>query len=90
MTVESFLQQIVLRTALHRKPRNILIAQATQDQDRYVGRCVLQLLQGLDSLAVRERQIDHDRCDFLPSLIAQAFYRVAAATQPLDFEGTAG
>ena len=51
-----------------------------------MGRCVLQLLQGLDSLAVRERQIDHDRCDFLPSLAAQPFDGVAAAIHILDFE----
>ena len=37
-------------------------------------------------LAVREKQIDHDRCDFLPSLAAQPFDGVAAAIHPLDFE----
>ena len=88
MTVESFLQQIVLRSALHGKPRDILVAQVAQDQDRDVGRCARQLVEGRDSLAIGQEKIDHDRRDFLPSLIAQAFYRVAAATHPLDFEGT--
>src|SRR5204863_6704476 len=87
MSVESFLQQIVLRSALHRKPRDILVAQVAQDQDRDVGRCARQLVEGRDSLAIGQEKIDHDRRDFLPSLIAQAFDRVAAATHPLDFEG---
>jgi len=89
MTIESFLQQIVLRSALHSKLCDILVAQVAQDQDRDVGRRAQQLVEGLDSLAIGQEKTDHDRCDFLPSSIAQAFYRVAAATQPLDFEGTA-
>ena len=67
IVVETLFQQIVLRSALEGEPRDILVAQAAQDQDRNVGRCAEQLVEGLDALAVGEEKIDHDRCEVFPS-----------------------
>src|SRR2546430_10323992 len=56
---------------IRRPPRSTLFPYTTLFRSN-VGRCAEQLLEGLDSLAVREKQIDHDRCDCLPSLAAIA------------------
>ena len=85
---KALLQQIILRSALDGKPRDILVAPMAQDQNRNVRPYAKQRLEGPDSLAIRQEKADHDRCDSSFSWVAQSFDSSRALTDPFDIEWT--
>src|SRR6185436_18479811 len=76
VTVEAALQEIVLRSALYRQLGDVLILRSAQDQDRNLGRRPKEPIEGLDSLAVGQEEVDQDRRYAVRSFLAfprQAF-----------------
>ena len=58
MTVELGLEEIVLRTALYGLHRKRFVARVADDQDGDVGCGPPELVEGLESLAIRQEQIE--------------------------------
>ena len=53
VTVEVVLQEIILRSMLHRQLGDFLILRSTEDQDRNLRRGVKEPFEGLDSVSCR-------------------------------------
>ena len=61
VTVEAGLQEIVLRSMLYRQLGDVLILRSTEDQDRNLGRRAKEPIEGLDSVAVGQEEVDQHR-----------------------------
>jgi len=57
LPVDLALDEIVLRAALHREERERLVVVAREHDDRHLGRVRVHLREGLEALAVRQRQV---------------------------------
>ena len=57
------LHQVILRAPLHGGDRDFLVVHLRQDHDRHVGSERVGTLEGDDSFAVRELEVQQDRVD---------------------------
>ena len=90
VAVEAGLQEIVLRSMLYRQLGDFLVLRSAQDQDRNLGRGAKEPIEGLDSVAVGQEEVDQYRRDAVRSLLSfprQAFQALGAASDPFDLEG---
>jgi hypothetical protein len=84
-TVELGLEEIVLRTALYGLHRERFIARVADDQDGDVGCGPPELIEGLESLAIREEQVEQHSV-YLSRV--QLFDALGEAQDPFDREGS--
>jgi hypothetical protein len=54
-------EQVVFRSASHGFRGNALLLCATQDQHRYAWRCLQELIERVEALAIGQREIGEDR-----------------------------
>src|SRR4029077_16270603 len=76
-------QQVVFRSVPQGFRGNAFVLYATQDQGRYVRRCLQELTERVETLAVGQRQIGEDRPY---SFLAQSFHSLGECPSPFAVE----
>ena len=92
VAVEAGLQEIVLRSMLYRQLGDVLILRSTEDQDRNLRRGAKEPIEGLDSVAVGQEEVDQHRRYAVRSLLfcfpsSESFQALGTASDPFDLEG---
>lgn len=89
--IEAGLQKVILRAALYRELRKILVLGGTENQDRNAWGCTMNSLERLDTLSIIQKQVDEYGVDSTLSLLpGKALERGRAGLNPLNDDAGVG
>jgi hypothetical protein len=75
---------------LYRQLGDFLVLRSNEDEDWNLGRCAKELIEGLDSTAVGQEEIDQ-HCGYIGpfslSFAGQSVQTLGTASNPFDLEG---
>ena len=81
LAVEAALDEVVLRPALHRGERERLVVVAGEHDDRHRGRVRVDLGEGLQAMAVGQRQVEQHQRGVVRRELLQAVRQAVGAMQ---------